>query len=128
MRLGRALAPLADEGIWIIGSGSTTHNLSDFGSPKPWVAPFVDWLEDVLISAPEDPALAREKLAKIMQQTPHAHTAHPRTEHLMPLIVAFGAALPWSGDAKREEGVGGGGIRVKASKIYSQIVVGTLSL
>jgi 4,5-DOPA dioxygenase extradiol len=92
-RLGAALAPLADEGVLILGSGSATHNLREVRwrareneDVPAWVQEFRAWLVD---------ALARgdvEGLLDYRARAPHAARNHPTDEHLLPLYVALGAA------------------------------------
>jgi len=87
---GRALAPLRDEGVLIIGSGLSFHNLRQFGpSGKIASHAFDAWLQDTLLE--HDPA-QREQLLLRWDTAPQARAAHPREEHLMPLMVALGAA------------------------------------
>jgi 4,5-DOPA dioxygenase extradiol len=90
--IGRALAPLRDEGVLIIGSGSATHNLRARPTPAPaeWATRFVGWLDSTLASG-DDAALLDWKHA-----APHAEINHPSTEHFDPIFVARGAA---SGEA-----------------------------
>lgn len=85
---GRALAPLRDEGVLIVGSGMSWHNMRGF-SPAFTArsAEFDRWLE-AAVSAPEHRA---ERLAG-WRDAPYARDAHPREEHLLPLMVAAGAA------------------------------------
>jgi 4,5-DOPA dioxygenase extradiol len=87
---GAALAPLADEGVLIVGSGSLTHNLAEFRSgPGPaaaYAAEFAAWVHDAAASG--DGARLRQTLT----QAPHAARAHPTPEHFWPLLVAAGAA------------------------------------
>jgi 4,5-DOPA dioxygenase extradiol len=87
---GQALAPLADEGVLIIGSGSLTHNLYEvrFGDDvgEGYASEFADWIARTLQS--RDAA----RLQKTMDLAPHAQRAHPTAEHLWPLMVAAGAA------------------------------------
>ena len=98
--LGRALAPLVDQGFLVIGSGNLTHNLGDYriarqngGQAPTYVHDFPNWLAEKImqhdISA----------LLDYRQQAPDAVRAHPSDEHLQPLYVALGAA----GDALRIE-------------------------
>lgn len=87
---GRALAPLRNEGVLVVGSGSSYHNLGMLGpeSREPSAA-FDDWLQRTLEgthSAERNVALASWEAA------PSARVAHPREEHLLPLMVAVGAA------------------------------------
>ena len=88
--LGRALAPLRQDGVLIVGSGLSYHNLRAFGpaGSAPSKA-FDGWLQSVLVGRPaaeRDAALLRWSAA------PGARQSHPREEHLLPLMVAAGAA------------------------------------
>nr|QED20602.1 4,5-dioxygenase-like protein [Drosanthemum candens] len=89
--MGRALAPLREEGVLIIGSGSATHNLRslDFKAGEgvvPWAGEFDKWLEEALISGRYEDVNEYEKKA------PHAKKAHPMPDHFYPLHVAMGAS------------------------------------
>ena len=88
--LGRALAPLRDEGVLIVGSGSLTHNLYEFtgaaAGTMPYVGAFAQWIADTLAAGDVDALLDYRQLA------PHAERTHPTDEHLMPLMFAHGAA------------------------------------
>lgn len=103
--VGAALAPLRDEGVLIIGSGSTTHNLREFrgnrlDSPPPqWVSEFADWLHTAI------EADRTEDVLDFATKAPHARRNHPTTEHFLPLFVALGAG-------------GGHGRRIHASSTY----------
>ncbi|MGL4409838.1 MAG: DODA-type extradiol aromatic ring-opening family dioxygenase [Zoogloea sp.] len=97
MALGRALAPLRDEQILILGSGLSYHNLRAFGpQARAPSAAFDQWLAETL--ALEDASARRQRLCD-WAQAPAARFAHPREEHLLPLMVALGAAE--SGVARR---------------------------
>jgi aromatic ring-opening dioxygenase catalytic subunit (LigB family) len=90
LAVGRALAPLRDEGILIVGSGLSYHNLRDFGpGAKEPSAAFDRWLQQTLVDA--SPA---ERAARLIawEAAPSARKAHPQEEHLLPLMVAVGAA------------------------------------
>jgi 4,5-DOPA dioxygenase extradiol len=90
LALGRALAPLAEEGVLIVGSGHMTHNLREFmrGSADGagYVEEFRSWVDDKIRHADVD------TLAQYRSQAPHALRAHPTEEHFLPLFVALGAA------------------------------------
>lgn len=101
LALGRALIDLRAEGVLVIGSGSFTHDLSEFkaysdvlGAPEPaWVTGFADWFDAALEQGRTEDLLAYRTLA------PFAVKNHPTEEHLLPLYVALGAA----GDGSRAE-------------------------
>jgi len=86
---GSALAPLRDEGVLIIASGMSFHNLRAYLQPTtlPRARKFDAWLT----SAVESPALVRDRLLTDWRSAPFAAFAHPREEHLIPLMVAAGA-------------------------------------
>jgi aromatic ring-opening dioxygenase catalytic subunit (LigB family) len=91
LALGRAIAPLRDEGVLIVGSGLSYHNLREFFGPRGWGPShaFDAWLNGVLLGgSPGD----RVKLLAAWEAAPSARAAHPREEHLLPLHVAVGAA------------------------------------
>lgn len=90
IEIGRALAPLRSEGVLIIGSGLSYHNLRQFG-PNGHVASheFDAWLQHALLTL--TPAERKSALLH-WSEAPYARMAHPREEHLLPLMVALGAA------------------------------------
>lgn len=89
IRMGQALAPLRDQGVFIIGSGMTYHNLRAFAPRSaPVAAAFDEWLRG---TATLDEA-ARNRGLIGWQSAPGARAAHPREEHLLPLMVMAGAA------------------------------------
>lgn len=94
LRLGRALAPLREEDVLIIASGSFTHDLSEFrgrapNDPAPdWVNRFADWFDAALTGQHTD------DLIDYRRKAPFATKNHPSEEHLLPLYVALGAAGP----------------------------------
>jgi 4,5-DOPA dioxygenase extradiol len=88
--LGRALAPLREQGVLIVGSGSLTHNLYEFRqseteAPEDYVREFVLWARRAAI-AHDDAALVDFRGA------PHSRRAHPSDEHYLPLVVAAGTS------------------------------------
>jgi aromatic ring-opening dioxygenase catalytic subunit (LigB family) len=90
LAMGRALAPLRDEGVFIVGSGMTFHNLRGFFTPgsKGVAEAFDAWLQESTTLP------SKERDARLAQWTsaPSARQAHPREEHLIPLHVVAGAA------------------------------------
>jgi aromatic ring-opening dioxygenase catalytic subunit (LigB family) len=86
---GRALAPLRDEGVLIIGSGMSFHNLRGYFLPH--TAERAQAFDSWLTGAVESPAKERNALLAKWRSAPFAPYAHPREEHLMPLMVASGA-------------------------------------
>ncbi len=89
LAIGRALQPLRDEGVFIIGSGMTFHNMRGFGPQGRAASTAFDaWLRETIVS---EPAERDARLAK-WQEAPAARVAHPREEHLLPLMVIAGAA------------------------------------
>ena len=90
LALGRALAPLRDEGILIVGSGLSYHNLHAFGpAARAPSAAFDAWLASTLAIGD---AATRARTLAAWERAPAARLAHPREEHLLPLMVALGAA------------------------------------
>ena len=102
---GRALSPLRDEGVLVLATGMSFHNMRGYGDPR-FTAPsqaFDAWLTRTLEAA------APEREAGLVRwaEAPHARACHPQEEHLIPLMVAAGAA---AGPGRR---------------IYSELVLGT---
>jgi 4,5-DOPA dioxygenase extradiol len=89
IRAGAALAPLRDEGVLIVGSGMSFHNMRTLGQD---VQPQADRFDDALSAAAtdSDPKCRRVRVAD-WASLPDARFAHPREEHLLPLMVALGA-------------------------------------
>lgn len=89
LKAGQALAPLRQKGILIVGSGLSFHNLGTFGpeAAAPSKA-FDQWLQESLAL----PSQERWKRLCQWSQAPSARKAHPREDHLLPLMVAVGAA------------------------------------
>jgi len=88
LALGRALAPLAGEGVLLIGSGHLTHNLRDRADsgPAAYARNFQAWVKE-RIGARE-----LDELADYRQRSPDGVRAHPTDEHFLPLFFALGAA------------------------------------
>lgn len=89
--LGRRLAPLREEGVLILGSGSFTHNLRELAwrggvADEPlWVTRFSDWVDRALVEGRTD------DLVDYRTRAPEAARTHPTEEHFLPLFVALGA-------------------------------------
>ena len=112
LALGRALAPLRDEDVLIVGSGLSYHNLRAFGPQA--AAPsraFDDWLQQALLRS--EPAVRTQALID-WEQAPAARIAHPREEHLLPLMVAVGAAEQDTGHCVYYENAFMGGLTVSS--------------
>ncbi|SFU66585.1 Aromatic ring-opening dioxygenase, catalytic subunit, LigB family [Polaromonas sp. YR568] len=90
LALGRALAPLREQGVLILASGGLTHNLYEFRqseteTPESYVHEFVQWARRA--------ALAHDEAALVdFRGAPHSRRAHPSDEHYLPLLVAAGAS------------------------------------
>lgn len=95
--LGKALSPLRQQGVLIIGSGSATHNLGALGpngAPiADWALQFDTWLKESLLNG------RYEDVNQYNKKAPYARKAHPEPEHFYPLHVALGAA----GDTAKAE-------------------------
>jgi 4,5-DOPA dioxygenase extradiol len=95
LKIGRALAPLREENILVIGSGSFSHNLGEVftarglapvdAPAKDWMIAFREWM-DAKIAANDTDALVHYRT-----EAPYAERNHPTDEHLLPLYVALGA-------------------------------------
>lgn len=96
MAVGSALEPLRDEGILILGSGYTFHNMQAFFHPSDHTYKqsrlFNSWLQDALAPA-QKVGKVLPRLAK-WKEAPGALVCHPREEHLLPLFMTAAAAGP----------------------------------
>lgn len=112
--LGQALAPLRDEGVLLIGSGSITHNLRALFSarltidaPAPaWVTGFTDWIADRMAASAVDDVLHS------VERAPHGADNHPTPDHILPLFVAMGA----------------GGAPFHAERLHHSVTYGLLAM
>ena len=97
LAIGRALAPLRQEGVFLIGSGMSYHNMRGFGQPQARQASqeFDGWLQKSMAM----PAAERDRQLEQWLQAPAARQVHPRPEHLLPLMVIAGAAQGDTGRA-----------------------------
>jgi len=86
---GRALTPLRDEGIVIMGSGLSWHNLRMIGpQARESSAAFDAWLDQTLAAPPDE----RIRRVKAWEKAPMARISHPTEDHFIPIAVALGAA------------------------------------
>ena len=89
VKLGQALAPLRDQGVLIVASGSMTHNLYDFRQSgaqlESYVQEFTSWVQTAVL------AKGFKQLHGYRSEAPHAERAHPSEEHFLPLLIAMGA-------------------------------------
>lgn len=91
LALGKALRPLRERGVLIVGSGSLTHNLYEVRQTTdqaPYAIAFAEWTQGRVL-ARDDQALVDYR-----RTAPSAERAHPTEEHYLPLVVAAGAAMP----------------------------------
>lgn len=105
LAVGQALAPLRDEGVLLLGSGMSYHNRPGFGPDAQQLARAFDaWLTDAVCARTGD-----ERAAQLARwaQAPGARQAHPREEHLLPLMVMAGAAGHEPAHATFAEPIGG---------------------
>ncbi len=86
LRVGQALAPLRDENILVMGSGSTTHNLRELGRSHEAFIAFENWVCDAIVAG------RTEDLIQFETRAPHARRNHPTPEHFLPLFAPLGAA------------------------------------
>ena len=88
LAVGSALAPLREEGVFIIGSGMSYHNMRGFNHAASNIdaEKFDAWLDDCVASA------ERDDMLRAWKKAPAAIACHPREEHLLPLMVVAGAA------------------------------------
>jgi len=108
IEVGRALAPLAQEGVLIIGSGHMTHNLRDRSGngPAPYARNFQAWVKERIDGH------ALEELADYRRLSRDGVRAHPTDEHFLPLFLALGAA----------------GADYRARRLYDGIEMGALAM
>jgi len=92
LAMGRALAPVREEGAFILGSGNSYHNLHRFfagdAAARAESEAFDEWLNAAICADPPE----RDRLLCEWERAPAARACHPRAEHLLPLMVVAGAA------------------------------------
>lgn len=111
--VGAALAGLRDDGVLILGSGNTTHNIRELRRDRPihdppdWVKVFSDWVYQALSEGRIDDLAAYREIA------PEGRRNHPTEDHFLPLFTAIGAA---------------GGAAAKAERIHASYSYSALSM
>jgi aromatic ring-opening dioxygenase catalytic subunit (LigB family) len=107
LEVGRILAPLRQEGILILGSGNSFHNFHPPADVKERSLAFDRWLTDTLVKASGE-----ERADRLIrwEEAPAARIAQPREDHLLPLMVAVGAAFEDKGE-----------------RIYHELTMGTMA-
>jgi 4,5-DOPA dioxygenase extradiol len=118
LKLGRALQPLRQQGVLVMGTGSLTHNLREIGQTDPnhtrYALEFTAWIRRHV----QERDLAA--LVNYRRRAPHAERAHPTEEHFLPLLVAVGA----SDNADAVEVIDGGmtyGVLSMESYVFGQL-------
>jgi len=102
--IGKALAPLREQGVLILGSGMSFHNMQAFFTPNPTTRSRSDKFDQWLTQTLCDPSLTDEERSTRMinwVEAPEARFCHPREEHLLPLHVCFGTGAASAGKAER---------------------------
>ena len=91
IRVGELIAPLRDQGVLIVGSGFSFHDTRSIlsGAGEVASATFDQWLGETLVHS--KPPERRRRLMD-WSNAPAARAAHPREDHLIPLMFAVGAA------------------------------------
>jgi aromatic ring-opening dioxygenase catalytic subunit (LigB family) len=99
LELGRALEPLRDQGVLILGSGMSYHNMRGFFGQVPSARDDSQTFDDWMVEAIASDASTREARLAEWAMAPRARACHPREEHLLPLMVCAGAAGDDAGTA-----------------------------
>ena len=113
IEVGRALAPLAKEGVLIIGSGHLTHNLRDRseGGPADYARHFQAWVKERIDRH------ALDELADYRKLSADGVRAHPTDEHFLPLFFALGAAAPGYKPERLHDGIEMGALAMDAYRL-----------
>ncbi len=114
LEVGRLLAPLREQGVLIVGSGLSFHNLRAFNAAGASAShAFDQWLRQTMALPPA------QRSAQLMQweQAPAARMAHPREEHLLPLMVVLGAAEQEAAAVPYHEDAFMGGLAVSSFRL-----------
>ena len=111
-KLGQALAPLRDQGVLIVASGSMTHNLYDYrqsgAQPAPYAEEFAAWARAAVL------AKGFKHLLDYRAEAPHAERAHPSEEHFLPLLIALGASTEADEVSVLQGGISNGALSMES--------------
>jgi 4,5-DOPA dioxygenase extradiol len=114
--LGAALAPLASDGVLVLGSGNVVHNLETYAwgghpaEPFAWAVRFDDEVRRLLAAGHHDPLVHYEQMG------PDARLAVPTPDHFLPLLYVIAAGR--GGRASFPvEGIEGGSISMLAARL-----------
>lgn len=122
--LGNALAPLSNEGVLVIGSGSLTHNLYEFqlstNTEAVYAREFTEWVRGAVQKGDVT------RLINTLQLAPHAQRAHPTSEHFLPLLVALGASHRSKGVTVLDGGIVHGVLAMESYLFGSTASVGSI--
>ena len=112
VKFGQAMAPLRDQGVLILASGSMTHNLYDFrqsgAQPATYAQEFTAWVQAAVL------AKGTDQLVAYRAEAPHAERAHPSEEHFLPLLVAMGATLEADEVSVLQGGISNGALSMES--------------
>jgi 4,5-DOPA dioxygenase extradiol len=115
--IGARLAPLRDEGVFVIGSGNVVHNLRAYrwgdpaGAPYDWAERFDGRVRQLLLSGDDDGLVAYEALGE------DAALSVPTPDHYLPLLYLLGLRRPGEPVAFPAEGIEGGALSMLAVRI-----------
>ncbi|MBI3856693.1 MAG: dioxygenase [Planctomycetes bacterium] len=119
VQVGRALAPLRDRGVLLVGSGGIVHNLrrvrfDDKQAPEEdWAKEFDGWIRDRVKT------LDAAAIAAYRKDAPHASEAVPTSEHFDPIFFVLGAALPGDRVSTLFEGFHYGNLSMRSFELQS---------
>jgi 4,5-DOPA dioxygenase extradiol len=112
--LGRRLAPLRDEHVFLFGSGDVVHNLHAYSwgghpvEPYPWAVRFERRARELIAAGRHDPLVDYDSLGD------DARLAVPTPDHYLPLLYVLGAAEPAEPIGFPVEGMDGGSVSMLA--------------
>jgi 4,5-DOPA dioxygenase extradiol len=112
VKLGQALAPLRNQGVLIVASGSMTHNLYDVrqsgARPEAYAQEFATWVRTAVL------AKGVKQLLDYRAEAPYAERAHPSEEHFLPLLVAMGATTEADQVSVLDGGISNGALSMES--------------